>query len=127
VHQPRFEPAPTRVHVPGDDDCEVFAVLEPAAWDVEANRLVGQAVDHSGGVLLLGAAEAGAKQTEAMALSLTASTAPAVRPRRRQWRRGVRTGSGRRAAGRGTRIREALVSDLEVYKLSMHHNLFTSP
>jgi hypothetical protein len=125
VHQPRFEPAPTRVHVPGDDDCEVFTVLEPAAWDVEANRLAGQAVDRSGGVLL--SAEAGAKQTEAMALSPTASAAPAVRPRRRQWRRGVRTGSGRRAAGRRTRIREALVSGLEVYKLSMHHNLFTSP
>jgi hypothetical protein len=61
VHQPRLEPAPARVHVPGDGGCEVLTVPEPAAQDAEADRLVEQAVDHGGGVLLLRAVEAGVK------------------------------------------------------------------
>jgi hypothetical protein len=66
VHQPRLEPAPDRVRVPGDGGCEVLAVPEPAARDAEAGGFAGgRAVDRGGGVLLLfGAAEAGAEAGE---------------------------------------------------------------
>jgi hypothetical protein len=89
VHQPRLEPAPTHVHVLGDGGCEVLTVPEPVARDAEAGGHAGQAVDHSGSVLLvlLKAVEAGVERTEATTPSLTASAASVVGPRRWRWRR----------------------------------------
>jgi hypothetical protein len=67
VHQPRLEAAaPARIiGVSGDGGVDVLSVPEPAARDAEAGGLAWRAIDgRRRGVLLLGAAEAGAESRE---------------------------------------------------------------